>query len=54
MKPEPEFKIVDTTTLKGLKEAEKLHQQGWKQYRVGLFTTTFYRDKPHERPKQSL
>ena len=35
------YKIVDTSTLKGLKEAERLHQNGWKMDRVGLFIIHF-------------
>jgi hypothetical protein len=40
-----EYKTVDTSTLKGLKEAEKLHMSGWKMIRVGLFSILFERKK---------
>jgi hypothetical protein len=36
-----QYKTVDTSTLKGLKQAERLHMNGWKQMRVGLFTVQF-------------
>lgn len=38
-----EYKSVDTSTLEGLKEAERLHVAGWKTARVGLFIIQFYR-----------
>lgn len=38
-----EYKRVDTSTLRGLKEAERLHQAGWTQVRVGLNTTLYSR-----------
>lgn len=38
-----EYKNVDTSTLKGLKQAERLHAQGWVTGRVGLFIIQFYR-----------
>jgi hypothetical protein len=38
-----EYRTIDTTTLKGLKEAERLHASGWTQVRVGLFSTQFMR-----------
>ncbi len=38
-----EYRTVDTSTLKGLKEAERLHLNGWTQYSVGLFIVKFYR-----------
>lgn len=40
-----EYRTVSTHTLKGLKEAERLHQSGWKMGRSGLFTIQFYRQK---------
>jgi hypothetical protein len=43
MKPKIEYKQVDTSTLKGLKEAERLHANGWKIIRTGLFTIQFCR-----------
>lgn len=38
-----EYKSVDTSTLRGLKEAERLKETGWKIVRVGLFIIDFYR-----------
>jgi len=38
------YKTVDTATLAGLEQAERLHLAGWTQYRVGLFYTYFYKD----------
>lgn len=35
------YRTVDTSTLKGLKTAERLHQNGWKAYSVGLFIIKF-------------
>lgn len=37
------YKTVDTSTLKGLKQAERLHATGWIMYSVGLFIVKFYR-----------
>lgn len=37
------YRTIDTTTLKGIKAAERLHAYGWKMGRVGLFTIQFYR-----------
>lgn len=36
-----EYKTVDTSTLKGLKIAERLHANGWIVYRTGLFLVYF-------------
>ena len=41
-----EYKTVDTVTLKGLQQAERLKANGWEQYRVGMFSIQFMRDKP--------
>lgn len=38
-----EYRTVDTTTLEGLRTAERLHANGWKMGRVGLFSIRFYR-----------
>jgi hypothetical protein len=38
-----EFKTVDTSTLAGLKEAERLKEEGWSIYRTGLFLVYFKR-----------
>ena len=43
-----EYKSVDTSTLKGLKHAERLQANGWTIGRVGLFLIQFYR-KPESR-----
>jgi hypothetical protein len=32
-----QYKTVDTSTLKGLKQAERLKARGWVIYRTGLF-----------------
>ena len=37
------YRTVDTTTLKGLKTAERLHANGWKMGRVTPFSIQFYR-----------
>lgn len=39
-----EYKTVDTSTLKGLKQAERLKASGWKVIRVGLFSVQFERE----------
>ena len=33
-----EYKTIDTSTLKGLKAAERLHTNGWKMARQGMFS----------------
>ena len=40
-----QYKTVDTSTLKGLKQAERLHLNGWKQIRVGMFSIQFAKTK---------
>lgn len=40
-----EYRNVDTSTLQGLQEAERLKANGWVCYRVGLFILSFYRRK---------
>jgi hypothetical protein len=49
-----EYKRVDTTTEKGLREAERLHQAGWKTVRVTPFLTEFERRSmtPQQRARQ--
>lgn len=37
------YRMVDTSTLKGLRLAERLHQNGWRMLRVGLFMINFYK-----------
>ncbi len=39
------YKTVDTSTLKGLKEAERLHRLGWKIVRAGLFLIYFVKPR---------
>lgn len=38
-----EYRTVDTTTLAGLKQAERLHAAGWTTERAGLFHIRFKR-----------
>lgn len=38
-----EYKTVDVTTVKGLNQAEKLHNAGWKTSKVGPFSVQYYR-----------
>lgn len=38
------YRTIDTSTLKGLKLAERLHQNGWKIIRSGLFLIYFERE----------
>ena len=40
-----EFKIIDTRTIAGLKEAERLKNNGWEIGSVGLYTIEFFRSK---------
>ncbi len=42
------YRTVWTDTLKGLRLAETLHRNGWKQGRVGLFTIQFYKIIPRK------
>lgn len=37
------WKTVDTSTLEGLEEANRLKKCGWNIYRSGLFLITFYK-----------
>lgn len=41
----PQYRTVSTATIKGLREAERLHLSGWKVASQGLFTIQFYRAK---------
>lgn len=43
-----EYRTVDTSTLEGLKQAERLWGSGWKMGRVGLFIIQFHRKKDKE------
>ena len=36
-----QYRAVDTSTLKGLKQAERLHQASWKIISHGLFIIQF-------------
>lgn len=38
-----DYKTVDTSTIHGIEEAERLQSQGWTCYSVGLFLLKFYR-----------
>lgn len=51
-----EYRTVDTRTEKGLKEAERLKEQGWYVGSVGLYTIQFYRakDKSRRNPAHCL
>jgi hypothetical protein len=39
-----EYRVVDTSTLEGLKTAERLHASGWRTVRTGLFLIWFERE----------
>ncbi|NBV78217.1 hypothetical protein EBR66_08725, partial [bacterium] len=47
-----ETRRVDTTTMAGMREAERLHRAGWYQGPVTLFSTTYYRKRAL--PKSSI
>lgn len=38
------YKTVDTRSLKGLKEAERLQRGNWKVGSVGFYTIQFYKE----------
>lgn len=38
-----EYRTVDTSTLRGLRHAERLHRDGWTMGSVGLYLIQFYR-----------
>lgn len=38
------YRTIDTSTLKGLKQAERLHENGWKIIRTGLFLIWFEKE----------
>jgi hypothetical protein len=40
-----EYKLIDTSTLKGLQQAERLKANGWEIIRTGLFTIQFRKIK---------
>ena len=37
------YKTIDTSTLKGLEKAERLKNNGWTIFSVGLFIIKFYK-----------
>lgn len=39
------YKTVDTSTIAGIEQAEKLQAAGWVIYRVGLFLLYFHSKK---------
>ncbi|NDC83944.1 hypothetical protein EB093_09870 [bacterium] len=47
-----EYRRVDTTTMAGMREAERLHRAGWYQGQVTPFSTTYYRKRAL--PKSSI
>jgi hypothetical protein len=47
-----EYRRVDTTTMAGIKEAERLQRAGWYQAQVTPFSTTYYRKRAL--PKSSI
>jgi hypothetical protein len=49
-----EYRTVYTSTLQGLKEAERLHMNGWKQGRVGLFSVQYFRQKSTPQKRRSI
>jgi len=38
-----EYRTVDTSTIAGVEEADRLHANGWTTVRVGLFLIYFQR-----------
>lgn len=38
-----QYRMIDTSTLKGLKDAERLKASGWNIDRIGLFLIWFSR-----------
>ena len=40
-----EYRWIDTSTLAGLRAAERLHLAGWTMGSVGLFRVMFFRRK---------
>lgn len=40
-----QYRTVDTSTLKGLQQAERLQRHGWKIVSVGLFLIQFFKSK---------
>ena len=47
------YKTVDTSTLKGLKQAERLKQNGWIIGSVGLFLIQFYKRVERAKKKRN-
>lgn len=40
-----EYKTVDTRTVQGIRQAERLKENGWRIIRSGLFSIQFEREK---------
>jgi hypothetical protein len=40
------YKTIDTRTVEGLKQAERLHEEGWTVGSVGFWTIQFYKEVP--------
>jgi hypothetical protein len=38
---EYQYKTIDISNLQGIKQAEKLHESGWKIISFGLYIVTF-------------
>ncbi len=38
-----QYRTVDTSTIAGIKQAERLQAAGWTMYSVGLYLVKFYR-----------
>ena len=41
-----EYRTVDTSSVAGIRTAERLQRAGWTMYSVGLFLVKFYRRSP--------
>ena len=41
-----QYRTADTSTIAGLRQAERLHAAGWKMGSVGLFRIQFYKAVP--------
>ena len=47
------YKTVDTSTLKGLEKAERLKNNGWTIFSVGLFIIKFYKQGEARRTNEN-
>jgi len=45
------YKRIDTRTLKGLKQAEKLKKSGWKIANIGFWNIQFYKKQKRKGDK---